>query len=193
MRLIFGGQGTQDASEADHSEIRAWATELYQAPKANSDWVHASTTPSPCDLSPLQVPLAIPWTPTLDMLCLERLDPESGQTARLLDYRADAGSVAPGDRVTFHWDAAGGAIVLLEIYDMTTVQHAQESNAPSVPVVRLYDNLPLTGAHTIHVPEDLAGGARIVLWVADRGPTGSPVAMYKRLAFAVIDLPRQDS
>ena len=84
-------------------------------------------------------------------------------------------------------------MVLLEVYDMASVQHAQESNATSIPIVGLYDSLPLTGSHTVVMPEDLAGGARIVLWVADRGPVGSPVVMYKRLAFAVIDLPRQDS
>jgi hypothetical protein len=84
-------------------------------------------------------------------------------------------------------------MVLLEIYDMASVQQAQEGNATSVPVVGLYDNLPLVGSQTILMPGDLVGGARIVLWVADRGPTASPVVMYKRLAFAVLDLPRQDS
>ena len=174
-------------------QILLAACDAHQAPTANSDRVHASTGPSPCELSPLQVPLAIPWNPTPAMLCLEWGNPENGQLARLLDYHTDASSVAPGDRVTFRWDAEGGEMVLLEIYDMASIQHAQESNATTVPVVRLYENLPVAGSHTVLMPEDLADGARIVLWVADRGPTGSPVAMYKRLAFAVIDLPRQDS
>jgi hypothetical protein len=162
-------------------------------PSNDSARVPAPAPPSPCELSPLQVPLAIPWNPTPAMLCLEWGNPENGQLARLLDYHTDASSVAPGDRVTLDWDAEGGEMVLLEVYDMASVQHARESYATSVPVVELYDNLPLTGDHTVLMPEDLADGARIVLWVADRGPTGSPVAMYKRLAFAVIDLPRQDS
>jgi Tol biopolymer transport system component len=162
-------------------------------PSSDSDRVPAPASPVPCELSPLQVPMAIPWMPTPTMLCLEWDNPEDGQMARLLDYHTDASSVAPGDRVTLRWDADGGEMVLLEVYDMASVQHAQESYATSVPVVGLYDNLPLTGDHTVLMPEDLADGARIVLWVADRGPTGSPVAMYKRLAFAVIDLPRQDS
>jgi hypothetical protein len=113
--------------------------------------------------------------------------------ARMLGYHADASSVAPGDKVTFRWDADGGEMVLLEIYDTVSVQRAQESNATSAPVLNLYENLPLTGTQTVLVPEDLVGGARIVFWVAGRGPAGSPVAMYKRLAFAVIDLPRQGS
>lgn len=174
-------------------QILLAACDAHQAPKANSDRVHASTAPSPCELSPLQVPLTIPWTPTLEMLCLERHDPESGQMARILGYHADVSSVAPGDRVTFRWDADGGEMVLLEIYDMASIQHAQESNATTVPVVRLYENLPLAGSHTVLMPEDLAGGARVVFWVAGRGPAGSPVTMYKRLAYGVIDLPRQDS
>lgn len=162
-------------------------------PTTGLDRVHASDSPSPCDLSPLQVPLVIPWTPTPELLCLERHDPESGQMARMLGYHADVSSVAPGDRVTFRWDADGGEMVLLEIYDTVSVQRALESNATSVPIVRLYDSLPLTGTHTVLMPDDLAGGARIVFWVADRGPAGSAVVMYKRLAFGVIDLPRQGS
>ena len=66
----------------------------------------------------------------------------------------------------------------------------QESNATTIPAVGLYENLSLTGAHTVVMPSDLVGGARIVFWVAGRGPAGSPVVMYKRLAFAVLDLPR---
>lgn len=126
------------------------------------------------------------------MLCLERPDPETGQTARMFDYRADASSVTPGDRVTFHWEAEGGEMVLLEVYDTASVQQAQESTATEVPAVRLYETLPLVGTLTVVMPEDLAGGARIVFWVAGRGPIGSPVVMYKRLAFAVLDLPRQE-
>jgi hypothetical protein len=126
------------------------------------------------------------------MLCLERPDPETGQTARMLDYRADARSVTPGDRVTVHWEAEGGEMVLLEVYDTASVQRAQESYATTVPPVRFYEKLPLAGTLTVVMPEDLAGGARIVFWVAGRGPIGSPVVMYKRLAFAVLDLPRQD-
>ncbi len=161
-------------------------------PMARSERVRAPDSPSPCELSPLQVPLAIPWRPVPEMLCLERQDPESGQLARMLGYRADISSVSPGDGVTFHWEASGGKMVLLEIYDTATIQQARESNATSVPVAGLHENLPLSGSQTVQMPEDLVGGARAVLWVADRGPTGSSVAMYKRLAFAVIDLPRQD-
>ncbi len=112
--------------------------------------------------------------------------------ARMLDYRADAGSVAPGDRVTVHWNADGGEMVLLEVYDTASVQQAQELKATAVPAVRLYENLPLNGSQTVVLPEDLAGGARFVFWVAGRGPIGSPVVMYKHLAFAVLDLARQD-
>jgi hypothetical protein len=111
----------------------------------------------------------------------------------MLGYHADVSSVAPGNSVTLRWDAEGGEMVLLEIYDMASVQHAQESNATTVPIVRLYENLPVAGSHTVLVPEDLAGGARVVFWVAGRGPAGSPVTMYKRLAYAVIDLPCQDN
>ena len=125
------------------------------------------------------------------MLCLERPDPETGQMARILHYRADASSVTPGDRVTVHWEVEGGEMVLLEVYDTASVQQAQESTATEVPAVRLYETLPLAGTLTVVLPEDLADGARIVFWVAGRGPTGSPVAMYKRLAFAVLDLPRR--
>ena len=113
--------------------------------------------------------------------------------ARRLGYHADISSVAPGKGVTFRWDADGGERVLLEIYDMASIQHAQESNATTIPIARLYENLPLAGAHTVLMPEDLAGGARVVFWVADRGPAGSPVTIYRRLAFAAKDLPHQGS
>jgi Tol biopolymer transport system component len=162
-------------------------------PQIGSDRGPGPDSPSSCALSPLQVPLVIPWAPTPEMLCLERHDPESGRIARMLGYHADVSSVAPGNSVTLRWDAEGGEMVLLEVYDMASVQHAQESNATSIPIVGLYDSLPLTGSHTVVMPEDLAGGARILFWVAARGPVGSPVVMYKRLAFAVIDLARQGS
>ena len=162
-------------------------------PTTGSDRVRALAPLSPCDLSPLHVPLVTPWKPTPEMLCLEHHDPESGEVARMLGYHADVSSVAPGDRVTLSWEADGGEMVLLEIYDAASLQQTRESNASSAPVAGLCENMSLTGTHTVLMPDDLAGGARIVLWVADRGPTGSPVAIYKRLAFAVIDLPRQDS
>jgi hypothetical protein len=147
---------------------------------------------SPCALSPLQVPLVTPWFPAPDMLCLERHDPESGQVARMRSYETDANLVAPGDMVTLRWGAEGGKVVLLEVYDWASIRQAQESDAPTVPPAILLQDLPLTGTHTVQMPDDLTGGARIVIWVADYGPPGSPVTMFKRLAFAIMDLPMRE-
>jgi hypothetical protein len=125
------------------------------------------------------------------MLCLQRRDPESGEVARILDYYADADSFSPGEEVTVSWQAEGGQMMLLEIYDSSLVTAAKEGGAASVPFLSLFENLPLTGEHAVAMPEDLVGDVRIVLWVASRGPAGSPVVMYKRLAFAVLDLPQR--
>ena len=161
--------------------------------EADSEQVRTPASPAPCDLSPLQVPLDIPWAPVPDMLCLERPDPESGLVARILSYGADPGSVAPGEKVTIRWDAEGGEMVLLEVYDSASIQNSQKVGATSVPLAVLQENLPLTGTQSVLIPEDMAGDARIILWVVDRGPAGSAVAMYKRLAFAIVDLPRADN
>jgi len=73
-------------------------------PTTGTDQVHAPDSPSPCDLSPLQVPLVIPWTPTPEMLCLERNDPERGQMARMLGYHADVSfSAAPSLSADGRW------------------------------------------------------------------------------------------
>jgi hypothetical protein len=160
-----------------------------QGPRSTGELAEEGQTP--CQLSPLQVPIAVPWTPTSDMLCLQRRDPESGEVARILDYHADADSFAPGGEVTVGWQADGGQMMLLEIYDSALVGEAKGGAATSVPALRFYDDLPLSGTRTVAMPEELENDARIVFWVASRRAAGSPVVMYKRLAFAVLDLPRQ--
>jgi hypothetical protein len=65
---------------------------LGQSPTPHPSWEAARGQPrpvspgeealegqAPCQLSPLQVPIDIPWRPTADMLCLQRRDPESGR------------------------------------------------------------------------------------------------------------------
>ena len=165
--------------------------ETMDQPGPGSPGEEAQAGQAPCQLSPLQVPIAIPWTPTSDMLCLQRRDPDSGEEAQILDYHADADSFTPGQEVTVSWQADGGQMMLLEIYDSALVAEAKEGGATSVPVVRFYDALPLSGTYSVAMPEELEAGARIVFWVASRGAAGSPVVMYKRLAFAVLDLPCQ--
>jgi hypothetical protein len=165
--------------------------ETVEQPGPGSPGEEALVGEAPCQLSPLQVPIAVPWTPTADMLCLQRRDPESGEVARILDYYADDDSFSPGEEVTVGWQADGGQMMLLEIYDSSQVRAAKEGRAASVPLLSLFENLPLTGEHTVAMPEDLVGDVRLVFWVASRGPVGSPVVMHKRLAFAVLDLPQR--
>lgn len=154
-------------------------------------WSDSTSFSEACRLSPLEVPLAVPWAPTLEMVCPVRHDPETGNLARILDYGTDDGACAPGDRITVHWEAEGGEMVLLELYDTASIGQAREGEATSVPTVGFYDHLPLAGQETLTLPQDLAGGVRIVLWVANGGPPASPVVMYEHLAFVVLDLPCQ--
>ena len=81
-------------------------------------------------------------------------------------------------------------MVLIEIYDSATVEGG--GSAQPIPPVGLHHDLPTTGRLSTQIPGDLTGGVRIVFWVADRGPSGSPVVMYKHLGWTLMDLPRRD-
>ena len=144
-----------------------------------------------CSVSPLQVPIVIPWAPSRGMLCLEKRDPQTGDVARILEYHASAGSFAPGEEVAFSWRVTGGDMVLLGIHDTAAIGEARASSTEWVPVLALHDYLPTAGSRILTLPNGIRGGARIVMWVASRGPGGSSVVRYRRLAYAVLDLPRK--
>ena len=167
-----------------------WESGSHDTAKAAID---AESRLPPCDLSPLQVPIVIPWAPTRGMLCLEKRDPLTGDVARMLEYHASAGSFVPGDEVTFSWRARGGDVVLLEIYDSDAIEQARHTGAEWVPILALHDYLPTSGSCILALPKGIRGGARIVLWVASRGPAGSSVVRHRRLAYAVLDIPRRDT